>query len=178
MARSCRRHRYAKQLLSATGHPRITPEQLARLETELGAATEEKVLGLFPHDRMLTNFILSVWELMHGVTNLKSLPWNISLPISDVCNARCTFCTSWLTGRRQLSIAELDLFEPVLRTAIYVGLVGHGEPLSHPKLGEIADRLSEHLDERSASYTITNGYYLDKWEGSLVGCASALFPAA
>lgn len=158
---------YAKQLLGATGHARVTPEQLSRIETEFDTATEEQVLNLFPRDRMLTNFLLSIWEWAHGAVTLKSLPWNISLPISDVCNARCTFCTSWLTGRKQIALEELDLFEPVLKTAIYVGLVGHGEPLSHPELGEITARLSDYLDERAASYTITNGYYLDKWEGSL-----------
>lgn len=92
---------------------------------------------------MLANFVLNLWEWAHGKSSLESLPWNVSLPISDVCNARCSFCTSWLEGRKQLTLDQLETFEPVLRTAVYVGLIGHGEPLSHPRLGEIADRLSE-----------------------------------
>jgi len=154
---------YPRLLLGIRGHARVTPEQLRRIETELVSATLHEVLDLFPTDRMLSNLVLNLWEWAHGVTSLRSLPWNISLPISDVCNARCTFCTSWLDGKKQLTLEQLERFEPVLRTAIYVGLVGHGEPLSHPGLAEIADRLGEYLDPRAASYTITNGVYLARW---------------
>jgi sulfatase maturation enzyme AslB (radical SAM superfamily) len=154
---------HVRLLLSATKRPRLNAEQLRRVETELSTATLDEVLALFPDDRLLANFVLNLWEWGHGATTLKSLPWNVSLPISDVCNARCSFCTSWFEGRHQLTLEQLEAFEPVLRTAIYVGLVGHGEPLSHPRLGDIADRLSEYMDRRSASYTITNGVYLAKW---------------
>jgi sulfatase maturation enzyme AslB (radical SAM superfamily) len=154
---------YTRRLLSYKGHARLTKEQLSKVETELAAASLEDVTGLFPHDPLLANFVLNIWEWAHGSTQLTSLPWNISLPISDVCNARCTFCTSWLDGHQQLTLEQLDRFAPVLRTAVHVGLVGHGEPLSHPQLGAIADRLGEYLDPRAASYTITNGAYLAKW---------------
>jgi pyruvate-formate lyase-activating enzyme len=154
---------HARKLLAHCGHARLTAEQMQRLERELMAASLDEVLSLYPDDRMLSNFVLNLWEWGHGEARLRSLPWNVSLPISDVCNARCTFCTSWLHGKRQLTLEQLDLFEPVLRTAVYVGLVGHGEPLSHPRLGEIADRLAEYLDHRATSYTITNGVYLSKW---------------
>lgn len=154
---------YPKLLLGARGHARVTPEQLRRIETELASASLDEVRELFPADRMLSNFLLNIWEWAHGQSSLRSLPWNVSLPISDVCNARCTFCTSWLEGKQQLTLEQLEKFEPVLRTAVYVGLIGHGEPFSHPRLGEIADRLSEYLDPRSASYTITNGVFLARW---------------
>ena len=154
---------YARQLLEKAKHPRITAEQLRRLEQELMTASDEEVAQLFPEDRLLSNFLTNVWEWGQGRTTLTSLPWNISLPVSDVCNARCTFCTSWLDGKKQLTLEQLEKFEPVLRTAIYVGLVGHGEPLSHPHLDEIAERLEQYLDPRAASYTITNGVYLAKW---------------
>jgi len=154
---------YARLLLNKIRHARLTDVQMRRLEQELLSASLDDVLDLFPADRMLSNFVLNLWEWGHGRARLRSLPWNVSLPISDVCNARCTFCTSWLHGRKQLTLEQLELFEPVLRTAIYVGLVGHGEPLSHPNLGDIADRLSDYMDPRAASYTITNGMYLAKW---------------
>jgi sulfatase maturation enzyme AslB (radical SAM superfamily) len=154
---------YARQLLHDTKHPRLTAAQLRRLEQELMTATEDEIATLFPEDRLISNFVRNLWEWGRGSTTLTSLPWNISLPVSDVCNARCTFCTSWLDGKKQLTLEQLEKFEPVLRTAIYVGLVGHGEPLSHPDLGEIAQRLEQYLDPRAASYTITNGVYLAKW---------------
>jgi hypothetical protein len=154
---------YVRLLLGARRHARVQARDLQRIERELMAASLDDVLDLFPADRMLANFVLNIWEWAHGVTTLASLPWNISLPISDVCNARCIFCTSWLDGRKQLTLEQLERFEPVLRTAVYVGLVGHGEPLSHPRLGEIADRLEDYLDPRASSYTITNGVFLAKW---------------
>ena len=154
---------YARLLLRHRGHPRLMASEVGRIETELMSATVEEVLGLFPEDRLLSNFLLNLWEWGHGQTTLKSMPWNVSLPISDVCNARCSFCTSWFDGKKQLTLEQLEQFEPVLRTAVYVGLVGHGEPLSHPRLGEITDRLAEYLDPRSGTYTITNGVYLSKW---------------
>ena len=154
---------HVRLLLGRTKRPRLNAEQLRRVETELKSATLDEVLGLFPDDRLLSNFVLNLWEWGQGRTRLQSLPWNVSLPISDVCNARCTFCTSWFEGRHQLTLEQLESFEPVLRTAVYVGLVGHGEPLSHPRLGDIADRLAEYLDRRAGSYTITNGVFLPKW---------------
>ena len=154
---------HVRLLLGTTKRPRLNAEQLRRVETELQSATLDEVLALFPDDRLLSNFVLNLWEWGHGRTTLQSLPWNVSLPISDLCNARCSFCTSWFDGRHQLTLEQLETFEPVLRTAVYVGLIGHGEPLSHPRLGEIADRLSDYLDRRAASYTITNGVYLAKW---------------
>jgi hypothetical protein len=154
---------YVRQVLESKDTPRVKPAQMRRFEQELQGATENDVAALFPSDRLLSNLVRNLWEWGNGRTTLTSLPWNISLPISDVCNARCTFCTSWLDGRKQLTLEQLEKFEPVLRTAIYVGLVGHGEPLSHPRLGDIADRLQDYLDPRATSYTITNGVYLDKW---------------
>src|SRR5262245_22425109 len=149
--------------MGETGHARVTPEQLKRLESELATAPLDDIRALFRDDPMLSNFVLNLWECVHGVSEPQSRPWNISLPISDLCNARCTFCTSWLHGRKMLTLKELEKFEPVFRTAVYVGLIGHGEPLAHPGLGEIADRLGEYLDPRAASYTITNGTHLHKW---------------
>lgn len=154
---------FGRLLLGTARHPHVPIVDVRRLETELLSVGLDDVLDMFPADRMLSNFVLNIWEWVHGRTTLQSLPWNVSLPISDVCNARCSFCTSWLDGKGQLTLEQLDMFEPVLRTAVYVGLIGHGEPLSHPRLGEIADRLEDYLDPRASLYTITNGVYLAQW---------------
>src|SRR5262249_48972805 len=110
-----------------------------------------------------TNFLVNVWEYATGSTHLTSYPWNISLPVADVCNARCNFCTSWLEGREILDLQKVDDFAEVVRHAIYVGLVGHGEPMAHPEFDILCDKLSDLLDERATCYTITNGVYLEKW---------------
>jgi MoaA/NifB/PqqE/SkfB family radical SAM enzyme len=124
-------------------------------------------LTLVPSRPLLQNFATSIWEFANGVDTLKSYPWNISIPVADLCNARCTFCTSWLDGRKVLDLDQLELFEPVLRRAMFIGLVGHGEPLAHPRFDELCERLQPMLDPLSTCYTITNGALLDKWRDLL-----------
>ncbi len=147
-----------------------TPLEIEFLETAAKEfASLRDFLALSPAGMVKQNFATSLWEFAHGVDTLTSYPWNISLPVADVCNARCTFCTSWLEGRKVLDIDQLEAFEPVLRRAIYIGLVGHGEPLAHPRFDELCDRLQSMLDPMSSCYTITNGALLDKWRGRLDG---------
>jgi len=84
-----------------------------------------------------------------------------------VCNARCTFCTSWLEGREILDLKQLDRFSSVLRNAVYVGLVGHGEPMAHPEFNVLCAKLADVRDPRAQCYTITNGVFLEKWRDHL-----------
>jgi pyruvate-formate lyase-activating enzyme len=127
----------------------------------------DQFLSLVPERRPLRNYATSLWEFAHAVDRLQSYPWNISLPIADVCNARCTFCTSWLHGRSLIKLDELERFAEVLRRAMLVGLVGHGEPLSHPEFDRLCDRLQTWLDPLASCYTITNGVFLEKWRDRL-----------
>ena len=146
---------------------RLSPTQLEYLEDRIGVLSLEKVRSFFPDDAWGTNFLVNVWEYARGVAELTSYPWNVSLPVADVCNARCTFCTSWLEGREILDLRQLDRFAPLLRHAIYVGLVGHGEPMAHPQFDVLCEKLAGMLDPRSTCYTITNGVFLEKWRDLL-----------
>ncbi len=104
--------------------------------------------------------MLNWWEYANGLSILESMPWNVSLPIADICNARCSFCTSWFEGKELVRLEQIDAFEPVIRMAHQFGLAGHGEPLIHPKIKEILKRLAVYLDPRATSYLITNGIHL------------------
>ena len=146
---------------------RLPQPGLDELETRLKPVTLEQVRSAFPDDPWGTNYLVNVWEYVHGVAELSSYPWNISLPVADVCNARCTFCTSWLEGREILDINQLDRFSSVLRNAVYVGLVGHGEPMAHPEFDTLCAKLAAVLDPRAQCYTITNGVFLEKWHDHL-----------
>lgn len=123
----------------------------------------KEFLALVPPRAILQNFATSIWEFAKGVDTLTSFPWNVTIPVADLCNARCTFCTSWLEGRKVLDLKKLEVFEPILKRAIFVGLVGHGEPLAHPHFDELCERLQKILDPRAVCYTITNGVFLEKW---------------
>jgi len=129
--------------------------------------TLDEFLALVPSRSVLKNFATSIWEFAKGVEKLTSYPWNISIPVADLCNARCTFCTSWLEGRKVLDLKQLDMFEPVIKRALFIGLIGHGEPMAHPRFDELCERLKTMLDPASSCYTITNGSFLDKWRDQL-----------
>lgn len=130
--------------------------------------TRDDVIEAFGNDRFYGNLFLNLWEYENGITVLESYPCDITIPIADVCNARCTFCTSWLEGKRLLKLSELDAFENVIRHANVVGLAGHGEPLSHPELPSILDRMDRWLDHRAQAYVITNGVYLERYRDQLI----------
>ena len=129
--------------------------------------TPEEILELVTPSPTIQNFAKNIWEFARGKTTLSTYPWNVSIPVADLCNARCTFCTSWLDGRKMLDLDQLELFEPVIRHALLIGLVGHGEPLAHPRFDELCDRLEVLCDPASSIYTITNGFFLEKWREKL-----------
>jgi pyruvate-formate lyase-activating enzyme len=145
-----------KRLTRALGLP------AKELEAEISAYRLDQIESLFADDPWAMNVLRNHWEFAAGASVLRSYPIDICLPIADLCNARCTFCTSWLEGRKILSIEEIDRFEALFRHARRIGLAGHGEPLSHPRIEAILGRLAAWLDVRAACYVITNGVHLGK----------------
>lgn len=122
----------------------------------------EEIEREYADDPFFKNYCLNLWEYVRGVDVLTTYPWNIALPLADLCNARCTFCTSWLAGRNVMTMEQFKRYEEVLRYAHIVGLQGHGEPLVNPNIDAILDRLAELLDPRASSYIITNGVFLER----------------
>ena len=133
----------------------------SKIVNEIVRISPEEIQHLLRYDFWLKNLMMNYWEFAVGETILTTYPWDICIPICDACNARCTFCTSWLEGKEQLSLEQLERFEPLLRFGRRIGLAGHGEPLSHPLIVEILDRLKDWIDPRAACYVITNGVYLE-----------------
>lgn len=151
--------------------PKTDPEVLRRLylcksdadfEAAVSSLSVEIIRDLFGDDFWLQNRLVGMREFQLGLSKLTSYPIDINIPIADICNARCSFCTSWLEGKRLLKLSEIDAFEDVIRHASAVGLAGHGEPLSHPKLTDILDRLAAWLDPRARCYVISNAVYLEQ----------------
>lgn len=142
----------------------IHENELSALERTLAKASREELEIFTADDAWLRNFVLNVWEYARGERELTTYPWNISLPIADICNARCTFCTAWIDGKALVKLKQIEAFEDVLRRSVYIGLVGHGEPLAHPQFDKICEMIAQWIDPRAQTYTITNGVYLKKWE--------------
>jgi hypothetical protein len=107
---------------------------------------KQEIARRFSGDDYLRNYYLNIWEYKTGQTVLESYPWHVTLPIADLCNARCTFCNSWLWGKNMLHPDQVAHFAPLLKYAKLVGLHGHGEPLVNPHLEKILPKVSESMD--------------------------------
>lgn len=72
---------------------------------------------------------------------LQSLPL-LTLYLTERCNSRCISCDYWRTGRRDMSLEQLDALLPGLKSlGTREVLISGGEPLLHPEWMLIADRL-------------------------------------
>jgi wyosine [tRNA(Phe)-imidazoG37] synthetase (radical SAM superfamily) len=132
----------------------------AELLRRLPHVEKEEIIKEYGEDRWLCNYFVNLWEYLKGEDTLTSYPYNVTIPIADVCNARCTFCTSWLEGTKVLAVGDVDNFAEILAHARVLGIAGHGEPLSHPNCEELFDKIGSHLDRRCTAYLITNGVLL------------------
>jgi molybdenum cofactor biosynthesis enzyme MoaA len=111
---------------------------------------------------VFSNYFLNIWECVNSVSYLESYPWNIAIPIADLCNAKCTFCDSWLRGTGIVTVEDLDFFiEPIKHARILV-LQGHGEPLVNPNIDSMLLKLSEMVPEECRTSIITNGFKLEE----------------
>lgn len=153
---------YVMSTLLDTG-ARLSESTLGLVEKIAAKLTVEEINALAGNDRWLRNFLMNLWEFGNGADVLTSYPWNISLPIADICNARCIFCTSWFEGKALVKLSQVENFADVIANSIYIGLVGHGEPMAHPQFDKICEIIERHMDPRATAYTITNGMFLKKW---------------
>jgi pyruvate-formate lyase-activating enzyme len=151
------------------------PVRLRRLQgpplaKEVTRYTRAELRDYLRDDPWLSNLAVNLWEYHTGQSELTTYPWDVSIPVADVCNARCPFCTSWYAGTRCLHLDEIDRFAAVLRHARLLCLGGHGEPLVHPEFDELGRRLTAILDPRCEAYIITNGVLIEKYFDVLCRC--------
>jgi MoaA/NifB/PqqE/SkfB family radical SAM enzyme len=118
--------------------------------------------ALETEDAVFSNYFLNLWEYVNGETTLESYPWDIAIPIADLCNARCTFCDSWLRGTGIISIDDLSIYEEPIRHARTITLQGHGEPLVNPNIDDILKSIAEWTSPRCRTSIITNGFKLSE----------------
>jgi organic radical activating enzyme len=136
---------------------------VATLERALATKTEEEIKRRYRDDPWLKNYVLSVWEKAQGRTVLQSFPWHIALSLTDLCNAKCSFCTCSVATSGLLDLDMLPALIKVARYARTLILTG-GEPTVHPRFREIIKALGEAVDPRCAFYIITNGDRLARFK--------------
>src|SRR5262245_33083655 len=120
-----------------------------------------------PGSRVWANYAVNLWEYEHGVEELTSYPWNITIPLTEVCNAICTFCSSPLVpSPKAFAVHEMEHFADALRYAVCISLQGLGEPLAHPQFEAIATEIKKYLNPVAHLEIITNGWLLSgrRWE--------------
>lgn len=115
---------------------------------------------LAAENKVFKNYFLNLWECAHGETVLESYPWNVAIPIADICNARCTFCNSWLGGVGVTSVNDLNVFEEPIKHARIITLQGHGEPLVNPQIDNILEKIKNWSSNQCRTSIITNGVKL------------------
>ncbi len=135
---------------------------LRRILRIIDGVQRDEIDAHFAGDPWARNLVLNLWEYHNKVSEVESYPWNIAFPIADLCNARCTFCTSWVEGKAFFTLDDARHYEELLPYARTFGYQGHGEPLANPKIIELIRYFGERLDPRCVTYTITNGVYLEK----------------
>ncbi|MCI0722809.1 MAG: radical SAM protein [Acidobacteria bacterium] len=113
------------------------------------------------------NYVVNLWEYEHGAEALTTYPWNVTIPITEVCNARCSFCSSPLVpDPKATAVQEIHPFSDALRYAVRISLQGLGEPLAHPQFEELVEEIRKHLNPVAQLEIITNGWLLSgrRWE--------------
>lgn len=152
-----------ERFFDPNGKPRIS-----FIEDHVLEYDKNTILSHFNDDKWQQNIALNIWEYKAKADILDSYPWNVTLPIADVCNARCTFCTSWLAGTSFLKLEDVERYQEVLPYAYHFGYQGHGEPFANPHIKELLQYFSARLDHRCFTYAITNGVFLPKLLDDLV----------
>jgi molybdenum cofactor biosynthesis enzyme MoaA len=118
-------------------------------------------------DRWLDNAMTNKWEFVHGVAKLESFPTRFSVPFV-LCNARCEFCSAWLANAEPMPVGLIDGVKDALPYLSEIDLVGWGEPLIHPELDGILEKLRDYCDPRARISLTTNGVHLKKWAPKLL----------
>ena len=127
-------------------------------------------------NRVQANRVLNTDEVRAGETCLRSSPLQVNVELTGVCNVDppCLFCTGKNFGHNYppLDPAYLEKYAPLLDRCEHVNEDSFGEPLSHPALIELAQRIV--ANDQVFSF-VTNGLLLTKQRADqLAACGPLL----
>lgn len=160
-----------KRLLKAVGvrrKPSPIEIPVGVLEKQLVRASEAQVRRRYKDDPWLQNYVLNVWEKVHGRTELTTYPWHQALSLADLCNAKCEFCTYSLATS---GLLHLDALPKVLKIAPYARtfIITGGEATIHPQFREIISELGKAVDPRCFLNIISNGDRIGRFKEEFAG---------
>lgn len=112
-----------------------------------------------------SNKVKNLLERKIGITRLNSYPLDITLGITEKCNASCIFCDR--TDNKNYSNMDYERFkkiaDEVVPYARLVNFTGWGENLIHPDYKKLFDYLVEHKNANTRLSIITNGSVMTEW---------------
>ncbi len=152
-----------QQLIEATKHGDIE----INITNILGKFSKNDIYDTFADDPWLKNIALNVWERSNGITKLESYPLDISIPMIDVCNIKCVFCSYWRGVKpRYMTVEELrENYTEAFKYTKLAGINPSGEPFLHPDVANILRTMNDMTDPRCYIYVVTNGTLLeDKYD--------------
>jgi len=127
--------------------------------------------NLSSNDMLISNHIINNWEFDTGQIVLESYPHDISISVSETCNAACQFCASHQNKCNEnawLDLNSLKKYSTILARALHLGLIGYGEPLMHPNFSKLVECAKQLTSAGCAYYTITNGMLLDRYKDLII----------
>jgi MoaA/NifB/PqqE/SkfB family radical SAM enzyme len=102
----------------------------------MAAAVEED----YPpsHELIMANEQLAAWEAVLGVDRVSSFPVTVSVALTEVCNARCSFCAyvPERVAKEHVTLAEVQRADWLKFCKTFTPNGGGlGEPFAHPECG-------------------------------------------
>ena len=99
-------------------------------------------------------------------------PVHATISLGNYCNHKCLWCSVYeyqLEKANQINIELLlDWLQRASKRGLKaVGYVGNGEPLGHPRFGELVEAVNSLGIEQGV---FTNGYLLDRYEEQMLRC--------
>lgn len=105
------------------------------------ASIEEAVRTNAPPSLKLIdhNASLAWWEAYLGIGKVSSFPPNLFLAITDVCNARCLFCSYDPTelSNKILRVSDIERADWLKFVKFFNPNCANAEPLAHPQAAEL-----------------------------------------
>ncbi|HMN71962.1 MAG TPA: radical SAM protein [Rhodoblastus sp.] len=90
-------------------------------------------------DLIVANQRLTQWEAYLGIGQVSSFPVSVYFALTDVCNARCAFCSysPEVAANRRVDLQDIQRADWLKFSKLFLPNGNLSEPLAHPQIAEI-----------------------------------------
>lgn len=122
------------------------------------------------------NKILASWEAYLGIGKVSSFPVVVGAAVTDVCNARCSFCSyapETATGRR-VALADIERADWLRFVERFFPNSALGEPFVHPQIAEIFEAVRRQAPYIKVGITTNAALLTPRINRAIVGLVSQM----